>query len=112
GLMMLAVMDLHGLRIDVRLKRVKRVGQGGQCMGHLWQSPVKWIPTSELENWCVRSRAFAPPRNDAGKNGQEDHEQNDLLDVLVDSGYPPTQEVAGEQHAPHPGESTNDIVRE
>ena len=34
GLMMLAVMDLHRLRVDVRLERGEVIGQGWQLMGH------------------------------------------------------------------------------
>ncbi len=39
GLMMLAVMNLHGLRVDVWFERVWSVGQGGQRVGHCDQSP-------------------------------------------------------------------------
>ena len=34
GLMMLAVVDLHRLRVDVRLERGEVIGQGWQLMGH------------------------------------------------------------------------------
>ena len=34
GLVVLAVMDLHRLRVDVRFERCEVVGQRGQCMSH------------------------------------------------------------------------------
>ena len=33
-LVMLAMVDLHGLRVDVWLERVEGVGQRGKCEGH------------------------------------------------------------------------------
>ena len=38
GLVMLAVMNLHRLRVDVRFERRKVVRQRGQCMGHVQSS--------------------------------------------------------------------------
>src|ERR1035437_1245816 len=39
-LMMLAVVDLHRLRIDVRLERVGSVGKGRKCMRHVF---LQWV---------------------------------------------------------------------
>ena len=39
GLMMLAVMNLHRLRVDVRFERREVVRQGWQCVGHVQSTP-------------------------------------------------------------------------
>jgi hypothetical protein len=34
GLVVLAVVDLHGSCVDVRFKRIVGIGEGGECVGH------------------------------------------------------------------------------
>ena len=67
GLVVLAVMNLHRLRVDVRLERVERVRQGGEFVGHVSAPLAKRGPGSRPlpgpEPFdLIPSLAIAPPR--------------------------------------------------
>jgi hypothetical protein len=50
--------------------------------------------------------------DETGQQGDEYHDQDDDLDVAVDSGDIVPEEITNPQHTPHPSDGTHHIIRE
>ena len=103
-LMMFAVMNLHRLRVDMRLEGFCSVRQRGKDMGH---SDVS-NNARGLGKFC--GGAFAPPADNARQNGQQHDHDHHHLDMLRDGWDRSTEHKADRQHTPHPRDAADHVV--
>src|SRR5262245_6870304 len=54
--------------------------------------------------------ALSQVGDDSGKQGEEDDHRYQLVQMLVEVGDRPAEEIAGERHGSDPADSTDDVV--
>src|SRR5215471_6798722 len=106
---MLAVVNLHRARVDVRLQSVVRVRKRGKGERHSGLSC-----SSDIWYRSFPSRASRPPAtqpsDDTWQKREKDHDEDYELDMVADSRNVAAQEISDEQHRPDPRQSPDDVV--